>query len=109
MRNLLDYEKLVRVIKELSMTQLLGLFVTITEECLRKGCFKSGGVSNTIKRIENIIALERGEVEPNLEIKPKIVRLTCSVCNTSFTLDENNIHRRCGLSGCVGILHLLAG
>lgn len=103
------YEDVVKIIKGCPLTQLASLLIVIAEECVRKGCFKSGGASRTVARVENRIALEKNESEPNPEVKLKIVQLTCGRCHSSFTLDTNYIHRTCGLNDCNGKLHRLGG
>ena len=105
MIDMITYEEVVRIVRELPGTQLPAIMIVAIDTCLRKGCFKPGGINRTVKRIENQLAIEKGDAAPNPEVIPKAMKLTCGTCYTVFTLDDNNIHRRCGLNGCKGKLH----
>jgi len=62
---------------------------------------------NTVTNVEKKIQADREGVEFKKD-EPKKAELTCARCGASFTLDESYIHRKCGLSGCSGTLHLLS-
>jgi hypothetical protein len=103
---LLTYSSLLNEIRILHRTHLPALLIYVTEQVLRRGCFESGEVVNTVTSVEKKFEAERKGIEFKKE-EPKTTELTCGECGASFVLDERYIHRRCGLSGCKGILHLL--
>ena len=101
----MTYKEIVKAIEKSPTTQLVALFCDVTGECVNRGCFKPGGMTKAVARIENRIAEEEGKAAPNPEVISEVMKLTCRKCGAIFTLDGNYIHRRCGLNGCEGKLH----
>lgn len=101
---MLSFERIVNEIKKRGGPQIPALFIEIAEITARKKCFLPGGMERTVHRIEQRILKEMEGIN-TITPKEKVVDLHCGKCFCHFTLTEDNIHRRCGLRGCDGVLH----
>ena len=104
---MLAYTDLKDGIRTAPRQYLPALLILVAEQAIIKDCFVPGGVINTVTNVEKKIQADREGVEFKKN-EPKKAELTCARCGASFTLDESYIHRRCGLSGCSGTLHLFS-
>ena len=98
------FERIVKLINKAPITYLPALLNVIVVRCCKEKCFVRGGLSKTIRIIEDNYYSGDNEVKP-----PALTKLTCSKCGTIYVLSKNSIHRVCGLRGCVGRLHMLGG
>lgn len=98
---MLSYEQLVREIKQRRGTQVPALFIEVAEHTIRMGCF----VPNSVERIVRNIEQKYLKKEKSKKDEIRDITLHCGSCLNKFILPENNIHKRCGLNGCKGILH----
>ena len=83
---MLNYEKIRKMIDDLPMTMLAGMFTHTAEQAWRKGCFRPGGMANVCSNIE-----ERFPREPE-EVDMSPIRLTCSECLTTIIGTVEHIH-----------------
>ena len=107
---MLSFETVVSEIENRKGTQSLGFFNAAVRTAILNGIFVPGGAAKTVENIEQRILKEKSGSGQNVQqhSKAKIITLHCGKCNSRFTLSDSDIHRRCGLNGCEGVLHKIA-